>query len=1048
MRRSSVDRLARSRVLWANFLLLSLLAGRVLADAGTDYNLALKLYQQKRWAQAMEACKEFVAKYPADEKLPLIRLYLAQAQVHQEQFAGAREEFRRFLAAYPQHSERPLALYRVGECSYFLGQFDAARGELRAFLQEFDKHELAPWALVYLGETELRRQDFAAAEPIFRQYRERFPQGALLDEAEMGLARALEGLNRKSEALEVYRQLSQRPGSSFAAEALFNLGARTYEAGDYAQAAATFTSVIDKFPTSDLIGHARMNAGYAYYQLQNYPAAIQQFSAAASDSAQAATAGYWTGLSHKAANQFDQASAVFAATIEKFPETTLADALYFHWGHSELRAGRFDEARRLFLQTVDRYPQSQLADDALYAACEAMLRKGDLTAAEQLNTRFEKEQAESGLRFVQKLLLARLRIAQATAATDSAEKGSRLQQAVESARIVAEGSQLQETWVAARIQWARALDLQGGAAAESIPEVLAPVFEIRDSVHQQDLEAAALLRGKAFLAAKRFTEAQQDFSSVLQLSEVTDRPAALAGLTAARIEARSWPEARQSLEELRGVDSADRHWSQLAMRGGDLAAGAAAWTEAAEFYRLLRKHGETSTYYWPAALALARTEYELKNYAAAALAAESVLEADSVARELQSEAGLLQGLAFRMGGDKPAALAAYAASAERFRAPDDVVTLDEQQLAASLNAYRSAKGGARVARELQQLDQAEQLYQRADRELQRHPAEKEREQDKLLSEWAEMHYSAENFARSDELYRRLVQEVPDSPLAAEASLILAESLRFADQPAAAIAAFEELIQRPGLDETIKSRAEIHLLDLYSQQGNWQQVSKLAGEFRTAHPSGEHAIYAAYRLGEARLRLGDEQTALQTLDDLRQELSLQLTAAPAWWPEIWLLLAETYLQKKQYANLESTLNDLRQRAPDSPLLYRADLILGRALENRAFWDEARAAYRRVLEHPAAARTEAVAEAQFRIAETHLKQKNYAEAFKEYYRVYSGPAFPEWQSLALFQAGMCDKALKNWPGAATSFRDLLKEFPNSDSAPKAQQQLEELAPLLNP
>src|SRR5690606_26300871 len=113
----------------------------------------------------------------------------------------------------------------------------------------------------------------------------------------------------------------------------------------------------------------------------------------------------------------------------------------------------------------------------------------------------------------------------------------------------------------------------------------------------------------------------------------------------------------------------------------------------------------------------------------------------------------------------------------------------------------------------------------------------------------------------------------------------------------------------------------------------------------------------------------------------------------------------------------------QRHPDSPLAYHLNLVQGRAHQNQAHFDEARAAFGKVVDSPHGKGTETAAKAQLFIAESFLLQKDYQRAFEEYYRVLLY-GFPELQSAALYQAGQCEEMLKQWQGAAKSYRQLLE------------------------
>lgn len=147
-----------------------------------------------------------------------------------------------------------------------------------------------------------------------------------------------------------------------------------------------------------------------------------------------------------------------------------------------------------------------------------------------------------------------------------------------------------------------------------------------------------------------------------------------------------------------------------------------------------------------------------------------------------------------------------------------------------------------------------------------------------------------------------------------------------------------------------------------------------------------------------------------------------------------------MRKKDYAGLEQTVTDFRAANPQSPLLYQADEILGRSYKNRAMFAEARDAFTRVTDSEAGRRTETAAKAQFHLAETHLIEKNFDAALREYYKVYTSYQFPEWQAPALFQAARCDEALGRWDGAVKSYEKLVAEFPDSQFARDAVPRLE--------
>ena len=110
-----------------------------------------------------------------------------------------------------------------------------------------------------------------------------------------------------------------------------------------------------------------------------------------------------------------------------------------------------------------------------------------------------------------------------------------------------------------------------------------------------------------------------------------------------------------------------------------------------------------------------------------------------------------------------------------------------QTYAPSEKAFVAGLAAARQLRALQRTDDAEAIYAAL---IEKYP--KRNDLDKLLNEWAVMHHAAKNYDRSDAIYRRIVAEHPDSPLADDARLNLAISDLIAGKTTEARQKFQQL----------------------------------------------------------------------------------------------------------------------------------------------------------------------------------------------------------------------------------------------------------------
>lgn len=1012
------------------------------ADPVTDYNVAVEFYKQQRWDLAADACEDFLKKNGGNERAPTVRLYWGQSLLHLRKFNQAREQFRLFLQQAPEHVDRPLVMYRTGECSYFLNDYAAAETELQQFLKAYPKHDLAEWGWVYLGESQLRLKKYAAAAQAFQTSVTAFPQGKLLDDAEFGLATALDATQQAEQAAEIYRRIAARPGSPRAADATFSLAARLFDDQKFVQSAAQFQQLATKFPKHRLAPAATLNAGYALYYLAKYPEALAEFRKVIADPAHHDAATYWIGLSQKSMGEFVQAAETFSAALTAAPEHPLAEKLTFQWGDAEYRQGHYLKSMELFTSVTRKWPAGELADDALHSACEAALQAGELAQAQALNQEFTQRFATSGLKQVQELLSGRIFIAQGDMAGAETEAGkTAFAQAVEILKHVADSSSVESTRNFARFQLARVAERQG-RDTDVIAE-LQPVLDSPTAAGSPEYLDAILLSAHAHLRSGNANGALVNYQRFLDLAKSdAEKISGTVGIIKANVILKNWEKLETTLATLDQLDPKNTQLGRVALAAGDAAFDQQAWGPAASCFKRVLAKGMETPYALSALSGLGHVEYEQKEYKTAAETFDQLAVAAKSDMVLASHAVYMQALAQQQGGDSRAALESYQKAAQQFSQAEKMPPLSETDAEVGRNAYRSQKGGARVARELHDISLADQLYTAAYKELKTQPVTEQTEMDLLINEWADLSYHAKDFQRSDELYRLLVQERPRSPLADDAQLILAESLRFGGQKEEAINAFRQLADNPQADEFVQQRSLTHLLDLFAEAARWKEMADVGEQLIAKFPGSSQSLYAAYRIGEGQLQLQQYPEAVKSLQSVRETVSKEFSQAPAWWPEAWLLLAEGLYWQKDYAQMEEVITDLQAKSPDSPLFYRADAIRGRAFENQARFPEARAAYLRVIDSEGGRGTQTAAEAQFRIAESYLKENNLPVALREYYKVYAGYDAPKYESAALFQAGACDASMKHFAEAAETFRKLITEFPDSEFVEKAQARLKEL------
>jgi TolA-binding protein len=457
------------------------------------------------------------------------------------------------------------------------------------------------------------------------------------------------------------------------------------------------------------------------------------------------------------------------------------------------------------------------------------------------------------------------------------------------------------------------------------------------------------------------------------------------------------------------------------------------WDLAGELFASVVKAGGDGPHGAAALSGLGWSQFQSGKYRESAETFASVLKQYPDDAILAPESAYKHAEALQKAESLPEAAAAYSAAFDKF-SPAKPAEPGAEQKGKDYYAYRAGLQAARLLRSLGEVDKADSAYEAL---LERFPQPVEK--DKLLDEWALLNYESKRFERSDEIFRRLVKEVPESELADDARLSLAESRLIAGNLDEARKAFGELEASERSSASVREVALKHLVGIAIEQRNWAEAESRADRFLAAYPRSKYRWDVQLRLGEARVHSEKYESARKSLAEIRSHAADPGIKQADWAPRVWILLAEVAVRQKKYDEVAALVEELRRDRPGSPLNYQADEILGRSLKNQAKFAEARAALSRVVEDEHGRRTETAAKSQFMIADTYLLQKQFQDAQREYLKVYVLYKFPEWQSAALFYAGTCDEALGQWTNAIKSYEDLVREFPESEFAGKAKAQL---------
>ena len=1026
---------------------VALCGDRLFADEASDlYRVAVGFYNREEWKPAADNFQRFLKNHGQHSKAENAKFYYGLTLVKLDQFQSARETLRGFVKDYPKNRDRQLAGYWIGHCSYFLDQFADAEKELTEFIAASPDDPLREWALPYLADAELRLHKAESAAQHFRQALDAFPQGEMIDDSRFGLGRALEQMKNGTEAEKIYRELAANRNGLRAADAQLALGDLHFDAGDFTAAVADFETFEKDFPASPRLARAQFNLGSALYKLQEFRKAATAFEKASKSEKYVVESMLWLGLSLKAIPELEQARSIFQTTYEKHRSDPQAEKLLYQWANCEDRRGPRDRARSLYVELANRWPNGALADEALYAATVAAVDLGQAVEAEKLIARFAKDYSGSKLRLREDIQKGRMQMIRSP--RDYAG-------AVQTFQSVLADSEKENTKQQARYYLGYALQHQGEHAA--VLEATAPLAAQLEADNSQTdyagvyvvrAESQRALAQKAAVAAKAGEPVPPDVgkytaaavASIRQYFSMAPQgalaPQALAVAAMSEGLAGHKEKAIEYMDVLRKNHSNSAELDRACVELGSIAFSREDFALAEQFYDEAVNRPNSDRH--AEALAdLGWSLYRQRKFAEAAAAFARVVQ-EHPSDKLVPEAALQRGISLMDAGQTDEALAAFR---EAFQRPGD-----------SKEIFRAGLQAARLLARARRTKEADAAFDAAKK---RFP--KAADGDRLLNEWAAMHYEADNAQRGDEISRRLISEYPNSTLVASAKYNLAESDLIAGRVEPArnqflvLASAEVVVdanstptaeQKRALEQSrnVQERALFQLIQIELGSNNWPEVRRYCDQFLQRFPESERRAEIDLAWSEGAFHQGEFDAAKGRLQHLKELKNNASNKQAPWFARVWVLLAEIDWRLKDYDGVAKTVAEYREWDPQSPLIYQADEVLGRSFKSKGKFPEAREVFQRVLKDPKAEATETAAKCQFLLADTYLLERDYVTAYENFLRVEILYKYPELQAAALYQAGVCQEELENWKKAARQYQDMVQKYPNSEHIPKARERLE--------
>jgi TolA-binding protein len=1017
------------------------------ADAPNDdfaaSNLLRKaggMYERQYFKQAADDYAAFIQQFPTHSQVPAARFALGICRYRLQEYEQAITDLTPVIrdVKFPQRDE---ALVVIGHCNFTLKKYPEAVAAFDDLLErhpqskQLESASITRLKAMYLAATQTAEprqannryvHAAAAAEEFCKRFRESadIPTARLLQglaqqhgdkpdeglqtlanlardhrdspvaiDALFALGQAMESQGKLDEAAERYRAMAAAAPAARQPEATYSLGAVLYRQAKYDDAAKAFAAALTADPKGPFASRAHLQLGLSYVGGRRTAEARKILIPLSQTTGEdAAAAAYGLAQCDMAERNYAAAITALDKALKQNPPATTARQIAIDRAICLAEVGRHEEAARAFADFADAHPRTPQYEEAIYRQAFSLHQLGRYEQSHDLCRQVATSQqfipAARELDAENLFLLGRFPEATKAYAAllDAAPAGD--------ARRSRFALRLGQCAYSQR-DYARAIELLQPLAKD--PKLAADPL----------LSRAAFIVGDALLQQEKYSEAADALKNYVAAGrDRADLPEAqyklaFAQIRAAAADGKEPPAAAARLLAAVGAGPESSPWvarAQFELGRQAYEAKPPRMEEAAAAFKQVMAFdrgnppadiGAASLYF------LGWLDFDRKDYKAAAAIWADVLKRFEKS-PLAEDALFHRGVALREAADAAAALAALAAYEKAYPQGKHAAPAKHMQATCLTALERHAEAKAilnSLAREKTVSDNV--LYDLA---------------------WSQKRSNDEPGAIAT--YRRLIDEKPDSRLAIAAQAELAELLIRAAKAAEAIPLLEKVTSIRDADPKIRALALALLGTAYKEAGKPEKALAAFAAYAKEFPNDRYAADALLQAGETAATTRDFAQAQASYAELIRRFPEHPQAALAQ-----LKLAEAQADAGDFEKSLATHEAFLKNRSKDALAYRAHFGVGWALQNLRKFDQARAAYAKVI---AATNTETAARAQFQIGETWCDEGNFEKAVPALLAVADVYAYPTWSARALLEAGRASEHLNQLDRAKQYYGDVIVKY----------------------
>jgi TolA-binding protein len=218
-----------------------------------DFSYALKLYNEKFYDLAAQQFSRFGTRYPGSDKIAEAGYYAGMSLFNLSEYETARVEFQRVAVDFPNHKRAADSWFMIGESYGRANNLPEAAKAYEMVKILHPKHQIAPQSILRAGRMYQELGQSEKAEQLYILIQNRYLESSEYFAAVLahGSLKIIKGETKRAEE-KLQKVLEGNSSAELKAEALLYLGKMYRSQGFLEKAKLRLRDILSKYSTSDV----------------------------------------------------------------------------------------------------------------------------------------------------------------------------------------------------------------------------------------------------------------------------------------------------------------------------------------------------------------------------------------------------------------------------------------------------------------------------------------------------------------------------------------------------------------------------------------------------------------------------------------------------------------------------------------------------------------------------------------------------------------------------------------------------------------------------